>query len=203
MRGLARACGAACLGLYRLAVRVRAKAFSVAISGAFDSFGRRTVIELPVRLNGERRIALGSDIFIGAGSWLQTLGDARLEVGDGTSIAGGCILSAASSVRLGRKVLVARNVYISDHIHAYVDTERAVLEQGLTDLNAVEIGDGAWLGENVVVCPGVTIGRGAVIGANAVVRDDVPDHAVAVGVPAHVVSRFAPAPEVAANGTHF
>jgi len=200
MRGLARVCGAACLGLYRLVVRVRAKAFSLAISGAFESFGRRTVIQLPVRLNGERRIALGSDVFIGAGSWLQALGDARLEVGDGTSIAGGCVLSAASSVRLGRRVLVARNVYVSDHIHAYVDTQRAVLDQGLTDLDAVEIGDGAWLGENVVVCPGVTIGRGAVIGANAVVRDDVPDHAVAVGVPAHVVSRFAPAPEAAANG---
>ena len=94
-------CGAACLGFYRLVVRVRAKAFSLAISGAFESFGRRTVIQLPVRLHGERRIALGSDVFIGAGSWLQALGDARLEIGDGTSIAGGCILSAASSVRLG------------------------------------------------------------------------------------------------------
>src|SRR5436190_706701 len=117
MRGLARVCGAACLGFYRLVVRVRAKAFSLAISGAFESFGRRTVIELPVRLHGERQIALGSDVFIGAGSWL---------------------------------------------------------------------------GENVVVCPGVKIGRGAVIGANAVVREDVPAHALAVGIPAHVVSRFAP-----------
>src|SRR5712691_8836358 len=170
MRGLARVCGAACLGLYRLIVRARAKAFSLAISGAFDSFGRRTVIELPVRLHGERRIALGSDVFVGAGSWLQAVGDGRLEVGDGTSIAGGCILSAASSVRLGRKVLVARNVYVSDHIHAYVDTERAVLEQGLTHLDAV-------------------------------VREDVPDHALAVGIPAHVVSRFAPLPAAAAGAS--
>ena len=59
------------------------------------------------------------------------------------------------------------------------------------------IGDGAWLGQNVVVCPGVTIGRGAVIGANAVVLDDVPDYAVAVGVPASVVRRFAGTEEVA------
>jgi serine O-acetyltransferase len=36
----------------------------------------------------------------------------------------------------------------------------------------------------------VRIGRGAVVGANAVVLESVPDHAVAVGVPAHVVRRF-------------
>jgi acetyltransferase-like isoleucine patch superfamily enzyme len=82
---------------------------------------------------------------------------------------------------------------VSDHIHAYADPDRAVVEQGLTHLDAVEIGDGAWLGENVVVCPGVTIGRGAVIGANAVVREDVPEYALAVGIPAHVVSVFASA----------
>jgi lipopolysaccharide O-acetyltransferase len=201
MRRLARVFGACFLGLYRLAVRVRAKAFSLAVSGAFSSFGRRTVIQLPVRLHGERRIALGSDVFIGAGSWLQALGDGWLEVGDGTSIAGGCVLSAAASVRLGRMVLMARNVYVSDHVHAYSDPTRAVLEQGLTRLEPVEIGDGAWLGENVVVCPGVTIGRGAVIGANAVVREDVPDHAVAVGVPAHVVSLFAAPGGVVPSGT--
>jgi acetyltransferase-like isoleucine patch superfamily enzyme len=193
VRSIVRYCGVVSLGLYRFLVRVRDKAFSVAVSGAFESFGRRTVIQLPVRLHGERAITIGSDVFIGADSWLQALGDGRLEVGDGTSFAGGCVVSAATSVRLGRKVLVARNVYVSDHMHAYSDAGHAVVDQGLTHLDSVVIGDGAWLGENVVVCPGVTIGRGAVIGANAVVRDNVPDHAVAVGIPAHVVSHFAPA----------
>jgi lipopolysaccharide O-acetyltransferase len=196
--GLVRACGTASLGCYRLLVRTRNKAFSVLVSGAFAAFGRKTVIQLPVRLHGERRIKLGSDVFVGADSWLQALGDGQLEIGDGTSFAGGCVVSAATSVRLGKKVLVARNVYVSDHMHAYADSERAVLEQGITQFGSVVIGDGAWLGENVVVCPGVTIGRGAVIGANAVVRDDVPDHSVAVGIPAHVVSRFARTPAPAA-----
>ena len=35
--------------------------------------------------------------------------------------------------------------------------------------------------------PGVTIGKNAVIGANAVVTKDVPDYAVAVGIPARVI----------------
>lgn len=184
------------LRVYRLWTRGKAKGFSVLSSGAFASFGRHSVLQPPVRLAREHRIAIGSGVFVGAGSWLQVLeeGDGvALEVGDGTSIAGNCVLSAARSVRLGRKVLLARNVYISDHIHAYGDTGRAVLEQGVEQIREVVVEDGAWLGQNVVVCPGVTIGRGAVVGANSVVLEEVPAHSLAVGAPARVVREFAPA----------
>jgi acetyltransferase-like isoleucine patch superfamily enzyme len=171
-------------------VRLRAKGFSIAVGGAFASFGSRSLIEPPVRIAGERRISIGDDVFVASGSWLQTLGagdDVALELADGTSIAGGCVLSAAKSIRVGAKVLFARNVYVADHRHAFDDPARAVLDQGITEIAPVEICDGAWLGENVVVGPGVRIGRGAVIGANAVVLDDVPDYSVAVGVPARVI----------------
>jgi len=176
-------------------VRLRAKVFSVLVSGAFASFGKRSVLQPPLRLAGESGIAVGNDVFVGANSWLQAIGDEngslKLEIGDGTSIAGNCVLSAARSVRLGERVLLARNVYISDHIHAYRDAQSAVLDQGIERIEPVEIGDGAWLGQNVVVCPGVRVGRGAVVGANAVVLEDVPDHSLAVGIPAVVVRRFA------------
>ena len=62
-----------------------------------------------------------------------------------------------------------------------------MLVQGIAGVAGVDIGDGAWLGQNVVVCPGVSIGRGAVIGANSVVKDDVPAFSVAAGAPARVV----------------
>jgi len=48
----------------------------------------------------------------------------------------------------------------------------------------ITLKEGAWLGVNVVVLPGVTIGRGAVIGAGAVVTGDVGDFSVMCGVPA-------------------
>jgi acetyltransferase-like isoleucine patch superfamily enzyme len=80
---------------------------------------------------------------------------------------------------------------VADHAHAFADTRRAVLDQGVTKVAPVLIDDGAWLGENVFVGPGVRIGRGAVVGANAVVLQDVPDHAIAVGVPARVIRSFA------------
>ncbi len=181
------------LALVWIVRRAWRRSFSVLAAGGFAEFGRGSVLEPPVRLENQGRISIGRDVFVGPGSCLQTLdarGEVALEIGDGTSIAGTCVISAAAHVRLGRSVLLARNVYIADHAHAFEDLSRPVLDQGVNDIRPVEIGDGAWLGQNVVVCPGVRIGRGAVIGANSVVRDDVPDHAVAVGAPARVVRQF-------------
>jgi acetyltransferase-like isoleucine patch superfamily enzyme len=187
------------IGVYRTWVRARDRAFTLAARKAFASFGSKSVIQLPVRLDGESHVRVGRDVFIGAGSWIQiisrgvpdTVGEPRMVIGDGTSIAGSCVLSAASSIRIGQRVLMARNVYIADHGHAFSDPGAAVLDQGIRDVRPVEIGDGAWLGQNVFVGPGVHIGRGAVVGANSVVLDDVPDYSIAVGAPARIVRTFA------------
>jgi acetyltransferase-like isoleucine patch superfamily enzyme len=184
------------LGSYRFMVRGRNKLFSLWAAGAFDSFGAHTVLQLPIRLSGERRMAIGSGVFVGAGSWLQVVGEepggVALTIGDGSAIAGYCVLSATKEIRLGRDVALARNVYIADHTHAYDDPSRRITEQGLANVCPVEIADGAWLGQNVVVLPGVRIGRGSVVSANAVVTRDIPDFCLAVGAPARVVRRFGP-----------
>lgn len=177
---------------YRGWIRLRRKIFSLLISGAFAHFGGETVLAYPIRLSGEERIAIGDHVFIGPGSWLQTLPDGEntsiaVSIGKGTSVAGACVISAVRSVQLEENVLLARNVYISDHAHKYTDTEIPVIAQGVDNIKPVLVKRGAWLGQNVVVCPGVTIGTGAVIGANSVVTRDVPDYCVAAGVPARVL----------------
>jgi phosphonate metabolism protein (transferase hexapeptide repeat family) len=49
------------------------------------------------------------------------------------------------------------------------------------------LGADTWLGHGCIVMPGVKIGHGVVVGAGAVVTRDLPDYAIAVGVPAKVV----------------
>jgi acetyltransferase-like isoleucine patch superfamily enzyme len=190
--------GRATTRTYRLTVRARNKLFSLLAAGSFDSFGARSVVQLPVRLQGEERMAIGNGVFVGAGCWLQVLeGESdgvALRLEDDVAIAGYCVLSAAKSIRLGRHVSLARNVYIADHSHAYDDPERPMSEQGVTQVEPVVVEDGAWLGENVVVLPGVRIGRGSVVAANSVVAKDVPDFSLAIGSPARVVRRFGPKP---------
>src|SRR3990172_9145657 len=150
---------------YKLLVRLRFKLFSLMISGAFARFGRNSVLQCPIRLSGEDRIEIGDRVFIGANSWLHTLRDGEnaspaLYIGSGTSVTGACIISAVRRVVLEEDVLLARNVYISDHAHRYLDGDQPILAQGVDKIAPVLIRRGAWLGQNVVVRPGVTIGRG-------------------------------------------
>jgi len=51
----------------------------------------------------------------------------------------------------------------------------------------IHIGRDVWIGRGACILPGVTIGEGAVIGANSVVTKDIPDFAMAAGVPAKVI----------------
>ncbi len=52
--------------------------------------------------------------------------------------------------------------------------------------NALGSAVAAGFGVGAIVLPGVTIGEGAQIGAGAVVTSDIPDFAIAMGVPARV-----------------
>ncbi len=60
-------------------------------------------------------------------------------------------------------------------------------EMQVVERKEVTIGGYAMIAAHAVVLPGVTVGRYAVIGAGAVVTKDVPDYAIAMGVPAKVV----------------
>lgn len=52
---------------------------------------------------------------------------------------------------------------------------------------AVTLKKGCRVGSHSVVMPGVTIGENAVVGAHSFVNSDIPDNAIAAGVPAKVI----------------
>ncbi|MBQ3097421.1 MAG: sugar O-acetyltransferase [Kiritimatiellae bacterium] len=97
----------------------------------------------------------------------------------------------------GAKVKFGDNVFIAPNCSFYtaghpLDVERR--NKGLEYAYPITVGDNVWIGGNVTVCPGVTIGSNVVIGAGAVVTHDIPDNALAFGVPARVVRKIEPSP---------
>ena len=133
-------------------------------------------------------------MFIGRNTILSCK-NGDIDVGAGANIGFNCELFSASRVSIGAGVLVAAYAYVIGGDHDFSDASRTVLEQNRTSAG-VTVGDGAWLGAGAKILDGVTIGARAVVGASAVVRDDVPAEAVAVGIPARVVSvRGAPPSE--------
>ena len=58
----------------------------------------------------------------------------------------------------------------------------------MPDAGAPILGDHVWIGVGAVITGPVRIGSGAVIGANSLVVSNLPENAVAIGVPARVLS---------------
>ncbi|HEX4348445.1 MAG TPA: acyltransferase [Vicinamibacterales bacterium] len=133
-----------------------------------------------------RGIRIGNGVFIGRNSILSCK-DGDIDLADGANIGFNCEIFSASTVRVGANVLMAAYAYVIGGDHDFSDPAKSVLEQTRTSAG-VEIGDGAWIGAGAKLLDGISIGERAVIGAGAVVRESVPASAIAVGIPARVVS---------------
>jgi acetyltransferase-like isoleucine patch superfamily enzyme len=131
-------------------------------------------------------ISIGDNVMLGRGAVLSCK-DGNISIGGNTNIAMGCIIQSGRQVSIGEKVLFGAYCYVvggGDHRSTRVDIP--IMDQGQT-IKGITIGDHCWLGADVKVIDGVDIGRDAVLGAGAVVTRDVPDYAVAAGVPAEVL----------------
>ena len=116
-------------------------------------------------------------------------GKPTLRIGDGTYIGRYAQINAWRNVTIGKNVLIADRVFISDADHNYANPDIPIKLQGDAFVGDVTICDGCWLGVGAVILPGVTIGRNAVVAANAVVTNGVPDRTIVGGIPARVISR--------------
>jgi len=131
-------------------------------------------------------IRIGSGVFIGRNSILSCK-NGDIELANGANVGFNCEIFSASRVRIGANVLMAAYSYVIGGDHDFSDASRPVLEQTRRSAG-VSVGDGAWIGAGAKILDGVNVGEGAIIGAAAVVREDVEPRAVAVGIPARVVS---------------
>jgi acetyltransferase-like isoleucine patch superfamily enzyme len=197
-----------CPGALGLALR---KAFYPLLLGSCGRnviFGQNVVVRHPHKIHigddvviddnclldakGEsnRGIRIGSRVFVGRNT-ICSCKNGDIELADDANIGFNCELFSASRVSIGSGVLMAAYSYVIGGDHDISDTTRSILDQQRTS-RGVTIGAGAWIGAGARILDGTNLGEHAVIGAGAVVRDDVPPYAVAVGMPARVVSSRKP-----------
>jgi UDP-2-acetamido-3-amino-2,3-dideoxy-glucuronate N-acetyltransferase len=101
-------------------------------------------------------------------------------------------------VRIGNRVKVQNNVSVYEGVEldddvfcgpsvvfTNVKEPRATIDRK-HEFAATRVLRGASLGANATIVCGTTIGRYAFVGAGAVVTNDVPDHALVLGVPARI-----------------
>jgi len=117
-------------------------------------------------------VRIGTHCNIGQGCYVGT----DVQIGDRCKVQNG--VSVYESVTLDDEVFCGPNCVFTNVINP-----RAAIERK-DEFKATLVGRGATLGANSTILCGVTIGRWAMVGAGALVRDDVPDFALFVGVPA-------------------
>jgi maltose O-acetyltransferase len=107
-----------------------------------------------------------------------------ISIGAGTFVNYDCVLLDVAPITIGSSCQLATRVQLLTAAHPIDPGPRRV---GWEYAEPITIGDNAWLGGGVIVCPGVTIGDDTVVGAGAVVTRDLPAGVVAVGAPARVL----------------
>ena len=108
----------------------------------------------------------------------------NIHIGENVFINANCTMQDQGGIFIGDNVLIGHNACILTLNHNEDPQKRANLLP-----SPVKIGNGAWLGSNVTVLPGVTIGDGAIIAAGAVVTKDVEANTIVAGIPAKVVRK--------------
>ena len=175
--------------------KVLTRAYTWCMRGSFAAWGAGSQLGRRAKLVGSELVRVGSGVTLGEQTWLNAKDDRRdgqptLDIGDGTYIGRFGQVNAWRSVTIGRNVLIADRVFISDADHCYGDADTPIRLQGDAFVGPVNLLDGCWIGIGAVILPGVTIGRNAVVAANAVVAQDVPDRAVVGGIPAKIIKQL-------------
>ncbi|MFZ4776169.1 MAG: acyltransferase [Terrimicrobiaceae bacterium] len=103
-------------------------------------------------------------------------------VGDRVFIGKDVEFNCREKITVGDDALIGAGCRLIDSDHG-TDPGRLIrLQEPATA--AISVGNGAWLGANVIVLKGVKIGDGAVIGAGSIVTKSVPSGEVWAGSPA-------------------
>jgi acetyltransferase-like isoleucine patch superfamily enzyme len=148
--------------------------------------GEGCVFEAGVLIFHPENVELGRNVYVGHQTILKGYYKNSLRIGDETWIGQQCFMHSAGGLEIGARVGIGPGVRIITSQHREAGREVPVLFSPI-DFAPVVIGDDADLGVGSVVLPGAKIGRGAVIGAGAVVNGEIPEYAVAAGVPARVL----------------
>ena len=144
-----------------------------------------------IDLGNSAYVKINDNVKIGPSSTITADGS-NILIGSETTFFSDCILSG--EITIGKSCLFAKNISIFSSTHN-IDGKISIRQNDLDSLlknggivhQKVVIGDHCWLGNNVVVLPGVKLGEGVVVGANSVVTKSFPSCTVVGGTPAKII----------------
>jgi lipopolysaccharide O-acetyltransferase len=162
-------------------------------------YGKARLIRFPFDIRGRKYIDLGIKLTTGIGCRLEAFSDngqKTMRFGKNIHLNDYVHICSMKDVYIGNNVLMASHIYISDNSHGNYKGSEYDTSPEISPINRpyyispINIADNVWIGEGVVVLPGVSIGQGSIVGANSVVTENIESYTIAVGAPAKPVKRY-------------
>ncbi|MCX6696955.1 MAG: acyltransferase [Methanoregula sp.] len=148
----------------------------VTIGDQFQS-GHNVLIREKTRIGD--RVAIGT----------ATVIDGTTTIGSDVNLQSMGTTTIGSDVNLQSMVYIPTNTKIGNHVfigpNAVLTNDRYP-PTGIGGLNGPKIKNGAAIGANATILPGICIGEGALVAAGAIVTRDVPAYTLAIGAPATI-----------------
>lgn len=150
-----------------------------------------------LNIKGYKCLHMGSNSTIGKNSRILCVFSYRgnvyeplITIGNNVYIAYHFTAMSAAPILIKDNTLIASGVVITSENHgidpeaadSYADTPLSV--------GPVEIGKGCWIGENVIITPGVTLGDRCIVAAGAVITKSFPAYSMIGGVPAKLIKKY-------------
>jgi acetyltransferase-like isoleucine patch superfamily enzyme len=149
------------------------------------SVGDDLQVSPAVILKHPETMELGNSVFIGAQTMIQGRFDGTCRIGDHVWIGPQSYFDARHLV-LEDYVGWGPGAKVLGSTHSAEPVGEPIITTDLL-IKPVVVGFGADIGMNASILPGVHIGAHSIVGAGAVVTQDVPDYAIAAGIPARVL----------------
>lgn len=141
---------------------------------------KRSLLRLAGATIGRNVRVCSSAMIIGAG---------KLSIDDNTWVGHRVVLIASSSIRIGKNVDIAPNVFIGNGTHEITPDKDRIADIELS--KDIVIGDGCWLCVNSTILPGTELAKKVVVGAGAVVGSVFKEDCILiVGIPAKKVKSY-------------
>lgn len=132
---------------------------------ALGSVGSRPTINGKITIHFPHQMSLGVDVHINPGFYA----------------------ACGGGLTIGSHVHFGQNTRILTQNHNYDNNPQCLPYDKVYVDKPVVIGDCVWVGDNVIIVPGVSIGEGAIIALGSVVVKDVPPLAIVGGAPARIL----------------
>jgi acetyltransferase-like isoleucine patch superfamily enzyme len=149
------------------------------------SVGDDLQVASSVVLKHAETMEFGNSVFIGSQTMIQGRFDGTCRIGNHVWIGPQAYFDARDLV-LEDYVGWGPGAKVLGSTHTGEPGDVPIITTGLV-IKPVRVGFGADIGMNASILPGVRIGAHSIVGAGSVVTHDVPDYAVAAGVPARVL----------------